>query len=200
MGCSPKIPPHSRGLRVGLFGGSFNPPHAAHRAASLLAMKRLRLDQVWWLVTPGNPLKDRRGLPPLAARIAAARRVAHHPRIRVTGVEAAFRTRFTCDTLAILRRRCPGVRFIWIMGADNLPALHRWRNWRGLAQLMPIAVVDRGGISLRALAALAPSALARWRLPEAAVASLVTRKPPAWLYLHGLRLTMSSTRLRGKIA
>jgi nicotinate-nucleotide adenylyltransferase len=114
-------------------------------------------------------------------------------------VEAALKTSFTFDTLAILVRRCPGVHFVWIMGADNLPEFHRWRNWRRIAALMPIAVVDRGGTPLRAFAAQAPSALARWRLPEAAAPWLATQKPPAWLYLHGLRLTVSSTRLREKI-
>jgi nicotinate-nucleotide adenylyltransferase len=193
------LPPHARGLRVGLFGGSFNPPHAAHRAAALFALHRLRLDQVWWLVTPGNPLKDSRDLPPLADRIAAARRIACHPRIRVTGVEAAFGTRYTCDTLAVLTRRCPGMRFVWVMGADNLPAFHRWRNWRRVADLVPIAVVDRGGITLRALGGRAPTALAPVRLTERLAPALAGRKPPAWVYLHGLKLTLSSTGLRQKI-
>lgn len=194
------LPPHSPGLRIGLFGGSFNPAHAAHRAASLLALKRLKLDHVWWLVTPGNPLKDTRALPPLAERIATARRIAAHPRIKVTGIEAVLGTRFTHDTLAELIRRCPGVRFVWIMGADNLPAFHRWRNWREIAQLVPIAVVDRGGSSLRAVAGIAPQALAEARIPEFLAASLIARRPPAWVHLHGLKLPMSSTGLRQKIA
>ena len=118
------------GLRIGLLGGSFNPAHAAHRAVSLLALKRLALDRVWWLVSPGNPLKDTSALPPLADRIAAARRVAADPRIDVTGIEAALGTRYTIDTIHRLRTRCPRVRFVWLMGADNLAQFHRWRDWR----------------------------------------------------------------------
>jgi nicotinate-nucleotide adenylyltransferase len=191
------LPPHSPGLRVGLFGGSFNPPHAAHRAATLLAMKRLRLDHVWWLVTPGNPLKDVRELPPLEVRIDAARRLANHPRIHVTGVEAHVGTRFTRDTLRELRRRCPGVHFVWVMGADNLPEFHRWRDWRTIARTVPIAVVDRGGgDGHNAVAGIVPQTLAGARIPEFAAATLATRKPPAWVFLHGLKSPLSSTELR----
>jgi nicotinate-nucleotide adenylyltransferase len=179
-----------------LFGGSFNPPHAAHRAASLLAMNRLKLDHVWWLVTPGNPLKDVRGLPSLEKRIAAAQRVAAHPRIHVTGLEASLGTRFTHDTLAELILRCPGVRFVWIMGADNLPEFHRWQRWRSIARQMPLAVIDRGTFGLNAVAAIMPQALAATRIPESAAASLASRQPPAWVYLHGLKSPVSSTDLR----
>jgi nicotinate-nucleotide adenylyltransferase len=193
------LPPHAPGLRIGLFGGSFNPPHVAHRAASLLALKRLRLDAIWWLVTPGNPLKDVRDLPPLETRLAAARRLARHPRIHVTGIEAALGTRYTCDTLRELLRRCPGVHFVWVMGADNLPEFHRWRGWRTIARIVPIAVVDRGGGSLDAVAGIAPQALAGARIPESAGATLATQRPPAWVYLHGLKSPLSSTELRQKI-
>jgi nicotinate-nucleotide adenylyltransferase len=192
------LPPHSPGLRIGLFGGSFNPPHAAHRAASLLAMKRLQLDHVWWLVTPGNPLKDGHALAPIDARIDAARRLARHPRIHVTGIEASLRTRFTSDTLTELCRRCPGVRFVWIMGADNLSQFHRWRNWRAITRAVPIAVVDRGANGLDALAGIAPQALGAARIPEFAAAGLAERQPPAWVYLHGLKSPLSSTGLRQK--
>src|SRR5690242_8986975 len=123
------LPPHAAGMRIGLFGGSFDPPHAAHRAASLFALRRLRLDAVWWLVTPGNPLKDVRGLTPLAERMAAAQRLARHPAIAVLGLEAVIKTRYTCDTVRYLSARCPGVRFVWVMGADNLRQFHRWQNW-----------------------------------------------------------------------
>ena len=140
-----RIPPHYPGLRIGLFGGTFDPPHEAHRAASLLALKRLALDRVWWLVTPGNPLKDTRGLAPLDERVAAARDLARHPRIDVTGVEAEIGVRYTYDTIGHLVAHCPGVRFVWIMGADNLRTFHRWQRWRGIAALVPIAVVDRLG-------------------------------------------------------
>jgi len=182
-------------MKIGLFGGSFNPPHAAHRAACLLAMKRLGLDRVWWLVTPGNPLKDTRRLPSLPARIAAARRMAHHPRIDVTGVEAQIGTRYSFETIAWLVRRCPGVHFVWMMGADNLASFHRWRNWRGIAALVPVAVIDRGGTA-RALASPAAHRLAGARLPESAAKALPLRRPPAWIFLHGIKSTLSSSSLR----
>jgi nicotinate-nucleotide adenylyltransferase len=193
-----RIPPHAPGMKIGLFGGTFDPPHEAHLAACLLAMKRLRLDRVWWLVTPGNPLKDTRGLAPLAERMAAARVLTNHPRINITDLEAGIGTRYTHETILYLRKRCAGVRFVWIMGADNLRSFHRWQQWRGIAGLVPIAVVDRLGPSLYATASLAGQALARYRIPESAAWSLPTRRPPAWVYIHGLKSPLSSTALRAK--
>jgi nicotinate-nucleotide adenylyltransferase len=151
---------------------------------------------VWWLVTPGNPLKDTRGLAPLAERIAAAQDLAAHPRIVVTGVEAEMHTRYTRDTVARLAARCPGVHFVWIMGADNLRSFHRWQRWRDIARIVPIAVVDRVGPSLYATAGPAGQALARFRIPESAGKSLPLFKPPAWVFLHGLKSPLSSTALR----
>jgi nicotinate-nucleotide adenylyltransferase len=190
------LPPHAPGLRIGLFGGTFDPPHAAHLGASLLGLKRLGLDRIWWLVTPGNPLKNTRGLAPIEQRIAAARALTHHPRIDVTGLEAVIKTRYTYDTIAFLTARCPGVRFVWIMGADNLRSFYRWQNWRGLASLVPMAVVDRMGPSLYATGGRAAQALARYRIPEEAALTLADRRPPAWVYLHGLKSPLSSTALR----
>jgi nicotinate-nucleotide adenylyltransferase len=183
-------------MRIGLFGGTFDPPHDAHLAACLIAMKRLDLDRVWWLVTPGNPLKDTKGLAPLAERMAAARALTHHPRIDVTGVEAQIGTSYTYETIAYLKRHCPDVRFVWIMGADNLRSFHRWQKWRGIAAMVPIVVVDRLGPSLYASASAAGQALGRARVPETAARSLPNRKPPAWVYLHGLKSPLSSTALR----
>jgi nicotinate-nucleotide adenylyltransferase len=193
-----RVPPYGRGMRIGLFGGTFDPPHAAHRAACLIAMKRLKLERVWWLVTPGNPLKDSRGLAPLEQRIAAARALAHHPRIDVTGLEAGIGSHYTHDTMRYLLGRCPGVRFVWIMGADNLRTFHRWQKWRDIAAMVPIAVVDRLGPSLYAAAGSAGQALARYRLPDSQARRLAGRRPPAWVYLHGLKSPLSSTALRAE--
>src|SRR6185312_4598311 len=133
-----RLPPHGPGMRIGLFGGTFDPPHQAHLAASLLALKRLRLDRVWWLVTPGNPLKDTRGLAPLAERMAAAATLTRHPRIDITGFEADLGARYSYDTISYLVARCPRTRFVWIMGADNLRSFHRWQKWREIVGLLPI--------------------------------------------------------------
>ncbi|MCJ8144374.1 nicotinate-nucleotide adenylyltransferase [Ancylobacter sp. A5.8] len=191
-----RLPPVAPRMRIGLYGGTFNPAHAAHRAASLLALKRLRLDKVWWLVTPGNPLKDNSGLPPLAGRIEQARAVAHHPALVPTGCEALLGTRYSYDTVAALVRRFPQVDFVWLMGADNLASFHRWQRWRALAELVPIAVIDRPGSTFRAMASPAASALAPWRLDERQAPRLAGLQAPAWLFLHGLKSPLSSTLLR----
>ena len=183
-------------MRIGLFGGTFDPPHQAHLGAALLALKRLKLDRVWWLVTPGNPLKNTTGLAPLEKRLTAARALAQHPRIDVTGLEAVIKTRYTYDTIVWLKARCPGVRFVWIMGADNLRSFHRWQRWRGIAKLVPFVVIDRLGPSLYAGASPAGQALRQARIPEHDAACLPGRKAPAWTFLHGLKSSLSSTALR----
>jgi nicotinate-nucleotide adenylyltransferase len=196
LSVSQAIPPYSNGMRIGLLGGSFNPPHAAHRAISLFAIKRLKLDRVWWLVTPGNPLKDHGALRDLDARAEAARKMANDPRIDVSCLESVIGTRYTVDTIGYLRRRASGLRFVWIMGADNLAQFHRWQNWRRIASEVPIAVVDRPPQSFRALAAPAAQALARYRLPENQAGRLADQRAPAWVFLTGLKLNLSSTGLR----
>ena len=183
-------------MRIGLLGGSFNPPHAAHRAISQFAIKRLKLDRVWWLVTPGNPLKDVGALHDLDARADAARKMADDPRIDVSCLESVIGTRYTADTISYLRRRCAGLRFVWIMGADNLAQFHRWQNWRRIASEVPMAVIDRPPQSFRALAAPAAQALARYRMPERDAGLLADCRAPAWVFLTGMKSGLSSTGLR----
>jgi nicotinate-nucleotide adenylyltransferase len=196
LSAAPAIPFHTNGMRIGLLGGSFNPPHAAHRAISLFALKRLQLDRVWWLLTPGNPLKSNDGLHALAERAAAARRIADDPRIDISCLEAVIGTRYTVDTIIHLRRRVSGVHFVWIMGADNLAQFHRWKDWRRITSDVPIAVIDRPPQSFRALAAPAAQALARYRLPENQATRLADQPAPAWVFLTGMKSSLSSTGLR----
>ena len=196
MTAIPRLPPFRRGMRIGLLGGSFNPPHQGHALVTRMAVTRLRLDRVWWLVTPGNPLKSQADLAALQARVEAARHLIESPRVAVTDIETHIGARYTYDTLAWLMRRAAGVRFVWIMGADNLRQFHLWRHWRDIADLVPIAVVDRPGSTLRAMSSRAAVALNRWRVPEAEAARFADRRPPAFLFLHGPRSELSSTVLR----
>jgi nicotinate-nucleotide adenylyltransferase len=183
-------------MTIGLYGGTFNPPHKGHRLVSLMALRRLGLDRVWWMVTPGNPLKDKTGLPTAAARASEARALAGSAQIDVTTFEERIGARYTIDTLRFLKRRYPGVRFVWIMGADNLAGFDRWHGWREIAEIMPIAVIDRPGWTLKAVRSRAAVALAENRLPEAQAKALPQAKRPAWIFLHGPRSHLSSTRLR----
>ncbi len=192
------LPPHSPGQRIGLYGGSFNPAHAGHRQASLLALRRLGLEKIWWFVTPGNPLKDPSTLPPLGDRMRKAAEVAAHPKIEISGAEAGFRTRYTADLIRHLKERAPNARFVWVMGSDNLAQLHHWDRWRDVAGAVPIAVVNRPGFLVAPLAAPAAQALARHRIDEADALTLAHRDPPAWTYLTGPRTAASSTALRQK--
>jgi nicotinate-nucleotide adenylyltransferase len=191
-----RLPAHAPGLRIGLYGGSFHPAHAGHRHVSRMALKRLRLDRVWWVVTPGNPLKDRSGLPPACRRAEAARDLARHPRIDITCFEEAIGASYTVETLSYLAGRCPTVRFVWIMGADSLASFHRWRGWQTIAGLMPLAVVDRPGWTLRAAGSKAATALAPFRIDESDAPLLASLSAPAWVFLHGPRSALSSSELR----
>lgn len=191
-------PPATCGQRIGLMGGTFNPPHAAHVQVAMTALRRLRLDRVWWLVSPGNPLKSNDGLPSLASRMAACRRLVPPRNIAVTGFEAGLRAPYTAEALAFLHQRHPGVHFVWIMGADGLAMFHRWRAWRGIAATTAMVVVDRPAWRLRALASTAGRHLARYRMPEARASLLPCATPPAWVYLTTRLSNLSSTELRAQ--
>ena len=191
-----RMPHVEKRMQVGLFGGSFNPPHAGHALVAEIALRTLCLDQLWWMVTPGNPLKDGRALAPLASRIAQSETVAGDPRVKVTAFEAAYRIRYTADTLDLVRARNPGVDFVWIMGADNLAQFHRWQRWRHIAATMPIAVIDRPGSTLAFVSSVFAKTFAHARLDERGAPRLARTRPPAWTFIHGPRSSLSSTALR----
>jgi nicotinate-nucleotide adenylyltransferase len=184
------------GQRIGLMGGSFNPPHEGHAVCALTALNRLRLDQLWWMVTPGNPLKSAAGLPGLQERMAASRAYARSPKIKITGFESELGSPYTYATIRFVTRRLPLVRFVWVMGADNLATFHHWQHWRDIARAVPIAVVDRPGWHLKALASPAARFLARARLPEDRAGLLPGRRTPAWVFLTTRLSEASSTALR----
>jgi nicotinate-nucleotide adenylyltransferase len=194
-----KAPAAAPGMRIGLLGGSFNPAHAAHRDISLTALKRLGLDQVWWLVTPGNPLKDVSNLTGLGERVAAARKAARHPRITVTGFDGGSGSHYTVDLLKALKQRYPGVHFVWLMGADNLAGFHRWKAWPEIFGLVPIAVLDRPGFRLKALASRAAQRFAPYYVDETDAAGLALLVPPAWTVLSHRLSGLSSTALRENV-
>jgi nicotinate-nucleotide adenylyltransferase len=191
-----RVPMAAPRMRIGLLGGSFDPAHEGHRHISLAALKRLGLDRVWWLVSPGNPLKDATTLPELAERVAAARAIAHHPRIAVTGFEGALGSIHTVDAVKFLKRRFPEVNFVWLMGADNLVSFHHWRAWEELFRLVPIAVFDRPGFGLKARAGKAAQRFAAARIDESDAALLALLEPPAWTFLTLPLSGLSSTGLR----
>lgn len=184
------------GLKIGLLGGSFNPAHAGHRHISLMAMRRLGLDWVWWLVSPQNPLKPTAGMAPMAERFASARKAARHPRIYVSDLETRLGTQYTADTLRELTRRYPRTRFVWLMGADNLAMFTKWQNWQSIMRAVPIAVIDRPGYALRALRGPAARRYARYRLPQGKARRAQASRPPVWLLLRGPRHTASATEIR----
>lgn len=191
-----RMPHVERGMAVGLFGGSFNPPHAGHALVAEIAMRRLRLDQLWWIVTPGNPLKSHRELAPLAERIALSEKCTTDPRVKVTAFEAGHRVRFTADTIKLVQARNHGVNFVWIMGADSLRDFHRWERWRDIAQSMPIAVIDRPGATLAFLSSTMAKTFDHARIDEDDAPILARSKPPAWTFIHGPRSPLSSTAIR----
>jgi nicotinate-nucleotide adenylyltransferase len=188
--------PRDTARRIGLLGGSFNPAHEGHRHVSLEALKRLGLDEVWWLVSPQNPLKAGDGMEPLATRLARARQIGRHPRIRIEAPELALGTRYTLDTVRALRRAYPKARFVWLMGADILPQLVDWQDWRELFAAIPIAAFARPGWSYPALAAAAPRAFARYRIDADAGRMLASCEPPAWCFIPSRLDSHSATAIR----
>ena len=183
-------------LKIGLLGGSFNPAHEGHRHISLLALKQLQLDQVWWLVSPQNPLKAADDMAPLAQRLAGAKAMAQHPRIRACDLESRLGTRYTVDTLAAMRRRWPQHAFVWLMGADNLVQMPDWQRWQDLMEAVPIAVFDRPGYTQKALSGDAALQFATARLDPDQRQNLVTAPPPAWIFLEEVQNPVSATEIR----
>lgn len=184
------------GMRVGLFGGSFNPAHGGHAHVAGTALRRLRLDRVIWLVSPQNPLKSADATAPLSQRMESVRRQARGPSMIVSDAETAIGAQYTLETLRALKARYPGVHFVWIMGADNLASFHRWRGWIEIARLVPIAVIARPGAELRSRFSPFVRRFAHARLPSRCAPLLATSEPPAWCYLQARLNYASSTALR----
>jgi nicotinate-nucleotide adenylyltransferase len=184
--------PVTPGLRIGLLGGSFNPAHKGHLYASRTALRQLNLDYVWWLVTPRNPLKAASDLAPLDERLRGARRQAKHPRIVVMDIERILRTHYTIDTVRALQRRFPQIRFVWLMGSDNLAQFDHWRDWPQIAARIPIAVIQRPGTIMARIQAKAIGRFGRRRNPR----GLAAVRPPAIAIIDGPRCKISATALR----
>ena len=195
-----QVPHAEPGMRIGLFGGSFNPPHEGHRLVALQCLRRLGLDQVWILVSPGNPLKDHRELAPLAERVDQTIKVMDDPRLVVTAFEAERGFAYTSETIAYLHRTHPGVRFVWLMGADSLLTFDRWENWQEIAATVPMAIYARPGSAQRATRSRAAMVLDHARIPERDAGTLADRNAPAWVYLRGVMSAASSTALRARAA
>ncbi|RCL02012.1 MAG: nicotinate-nucleotide adenylyltransferase [Candidatus Tokpelaia sp. JSC189] len=191
-----RMPYVEKGMVVGLFGGSFNPPHKGHVLVANTALVRLKLDQLWWMVTPGNPLKNLVELAPLHERIAASEELMNNLYICVTAFEEKIHTRYSADTIAYILQHNPGVHFVWIMGADNLASFHHWQNWRQIVKTIPIAVINRFGSEHADISAPMAQTFARFRIPENMSASLALKKAPAWTFIHGRCSELSSSVLR----
>ena len=179
-----------------MLGGSFNPAHDGHLFVSRVALERLDLDEVWWLVSPQNPLKTTAGMAPFAARLKAARSFVDLPNVVVTGLEQDLGTRYTADTVTQLQRRCHGTRFVWLMGADNLTSVHRWRHWETIFERVPVAVFDRSPYSFSCLASRAAVRFRRHRLRTWRARGLVDTTPPVWTFILGPRHPASATAIR----
>lgn len=187
------------GQVIGIFGGSFDPPHEGHVHLTLEAIKRLGLDWVWWLVSPGNPIKPDPPAP-LSDRMAQCRQIMRHPRVRITDLERELGTRATVDTLRKLRRRYPHLHFVWLMGADNLASFHRWDSWQDILRTTPVAVIARPKARQRALNSRAARQFAHARLPQTMARDALAGKAPAWVFVNLPMVAQSSTALREKHA
>lgn len=192
-----ELPLARPGQTIGLFGGSFDPAHRGHLHVSREALKRFGLDRVWWLVSPGNPLKAH-GPAPLAQRMAVARALVDHPRILITDVEARIGTRYTAQTIAALQMLYPGVRFVWLMGADNLAQFHRWQDWQGIMGRVPVGVLARPGSRIAARTAKAASIYRHAKLPAEAAHLLADARPPAWCFVNLPMMDASSSAIRAR--
>jgi nicotinate-nucleotide adenylyltransferase len=182
--------------RIGLLGGSFNPAHAGHRHISVIALKLLRLQEIWWLVSPQNPLKPRAGMAPFAVRFRRAALAARHPRIKVSDLEVRLGTRYTADTLAALKKRFPRLRFVWLMGADNLRQISGWQHWPRIFTQLSIAVFDRPSYAFKALAGRAARRFRHFRVRPRQAKRLAELGPPAWVFLHIPLHKASATAIR----
>ena len=185
--------------RIGLLGGSFNPPHQGHIHISKLAIKYLKLDLVWWLISPQNPLKSVSGMAPFCERIRKARRISNPLPIVVTDIERNFCTNYTVDTIKIVQNDFKGVRFVWLMGADNLIQINQWKHWEEIFRSIPIAVLDRPPYANKAEASIASRQFSRNRIAPYLSNKLINRKPPVWVYLKIPINRISGTLIRGKV-
>lgn len=192
------LPESSYRRRIGLLGGSFNPPHDGHREISLAALDRLGLDVVWWLVTPGNPLKDPNLYAPLEDRLRKARKFSDHCDIVVSDFETRHNLQYTVDTIKRLKMLNPDVQFVWLMGADSLASFDKWKDWRRIIELAPIAVFNRPGYDAKALESPAAKTMAPFRIDEANPEKLLENDPPAWIYFSDTDNPLSSTEIRNK--
>lgn len=187
------------GLRIGLLGGSFNPAHEGHRHISLVALRRLGLHQVWWLVSPQNPLKPEQGMAPFADRMRSAQAMARHPSIHVSDIETQLGTRYTADTIRQLTNRAPATRFVWLMGADNLVSFPKWHRWTTIMETVPVAVIARPGYSLKARLSPAANRYAERQIPVEQAAQLADAIAPAWVFIEDQPTSTSSTQIRRQI-
>lgn len=191
------MPRVEQGMTVGLFGGSFNPPHEGHVLVARTAIERLQLDQLWWMVSPGNPLKDHAELAPLPQRIALSTALLQDdPRIVVTAFEEALKIRYSAETIEHVCGANPGVCFVWIMGADSLLGFHEWERWRFIVETIPIAVFERPGAVRAEASSVMARTFASARVDESKASALARMQPPAWTFISGTRSPLSSTELR----